>query len=391
MTGGSKLSENKNNIDDLIKEAIDASLKFEAIMDSIDFNSYLPEDQKSCEVKDTPLYKNYIKMVEKASNRCKNIIKKIDAKINDTFEPKPGDKDEVIGQYLIYHLFEAKKTRLKARQQVKRKDEEKDYIDSTHRLHKAFYHILRENFYYPQKDKNLLENYNWAKVLYYNEMAICYSGLTESSMSLGYSERSIFLLKEINSRHDSLTSKTDQGTYTFALYNKGEAEKLLGNDDLALKTFRTIVDFCEKEGLESSDYHSALLRMASILTDMGRGEEAKKLLERVKVGKRSFQFIERELELASVYIDTKEYKKALKVLIQFESPQWKHTSAKRKAKIYLFRLLNEYRKNRPEDFQKTYESTEYDAIKARNLSGVTYDKKTKKVRMVHPGIQWVTG
>jgi hypothetical protein len=367
----------------LIIDAIGASLQFETIMDSIDFNSYFPEEQEEKDIKQTSRYKNYRKMVEKKALRiCENIIRKIPAKIaNDAFEPKPEDKNDVVGQYLIYNLFEAKKTRLKGRQQVKRKEEVRDCIDSTHRLHKAFDHIPKENFYCSQKDKNLLKSYNWAKVLFYNELAICYSGLAESSMSLGYSERSISLLKEIYPEKDSLVSKIDQGIHTFALYNKGEAEKLLGNNDLALKTFRTIVDFCEKKRLKSSDYYSALLRMASILTDMGRGKEANELLKKVKIGKRSFQFIEKELERASIYIDMKEYEKAWKVLIQFESPQWKHTFAKRKAKIYLFRLLNEYRKNRPEDFQKTYESTKYDAIKAKNLSGVTYDKKTKKVRI----------
>jgi hypothetical protein len=396
----------------LIIDAIGASLKFEKVMDSIDFNSYLPGDRNNNNIKGSQLYMNYRNMVQEASNICKVIIQDRDIpeeiKHKD-YQPQSKEKDnDKIGFYLIYHLFKAKRIRIKANRQIKREKEEKYYMISTHNLHKAFDHIPipKENLYYFQKGISSLEDYNWIKVLYYNELAICYSGLAKSSMSLGYAEESIYLLEilypELKNLEDQFDKFIDKAKdkekilhpsdsdiiklYTFALYNKGEAKKLLHEEDSALKTFRRIVEIYKKSKTKKieaslSDYNSALLHEAEIFNNMGRGKEAKDLLEIVKVDECSSQYIERELELASVYIDMKEYEKAWKVLIQFESDQWKHTSAKRKAKICLFRLLNEYRKNRPEDFQKTYKSTEYGAIKKRNLSGVTCDKKTKKVRI----------
>lgn len=245
------MAKNKNDMNTLIKNAIEASIDFEVLMDSIDFNSYLLEDQEVHSVKESSRYQTYKNMIEKASECCEDIIKKIPNKIKDsTVPPNSNDEDNLV-QYLIYQLFEAKKNRLEGRQQVKWQEEKRKYIDCTHRLHKAFDSIPKEKFYDIQKDHGLVDNYNWAKVLYYNEMAICYSGLTESSMSLGYSERSISLLKEIYPKIDSLEGVSDQDIklYTFAIYNKGEAERLLGNDELALKTFKKIVDIYEDKKL----------------------------------------------------------------------------------------------------------------------------------------------
>ena len=41
------MAKNGNDINSLIKEAIDASIEFEKLMDSIDFNSYLEEDKNN--------------------------------------------------------------------------------------------------------------------------------------------------------------------------------------------------------------------------------------------------------------------------------------------------------------------------------------------------------
>lgn len=214
------MTENGNDMNGFIHEAIDASIAFEALMDSIDFNSYLLEDQEVDSVKETARYQTYKNMIDKASKCCEDIIKKIHNKIKDSpFQPNLKDED-ALGQHLIYQLFEAKKTRLEARQQVRREKEKRKYIECTHILHKAFDSIPKEKFYDMQKGNGLIDNCNWAKVLYYNEMAICYSGLAESSMSLGYSERSISLLKEIYPKIDSLEGISDQDIkmYTFALY-----------------------------------------------------------------------------------------------------------------------------------------------------------------------------
>lgn len=178
------MSNNQDNMNDLIKKTIDASIKFDELMDSIDFNSYLPDNQELPGVKsNNGGYQTYIHKTKEALDNCIKIIDEVSNNKKDGQECK-----------LISQLFEAKKIRLAGRKEVKREDEKKKYIKSSFKLHKAFDRIQMKKFHDKQKDKSLFENFNWAKVLFYNEMAICHSGLTESSMSLGYAERSQELL-----------------------------------------------------------------------------------------------------------------------------------------------------------------------------------------------------
>ena len=376
-----------NDIISLINKAIDASIDFEELMDSIDFNSYLLEEDEDKKVKETEGYKKYECSIRKASGYCENII---DEEIIDEIKNiKQFDvsqlKDEKLTQYLICQLFEAKKIRHNARKKTQRKEEKKLYTNAAHKLHKAFYLISSDKFF-PQKDNKLTVNFNWAKVLYYNELAICSSGLAESSLSLGYAEKTINLLEELYSelknigyeernsdiRNDIKDRKDIKDTikkkkkpftfsqilklYTFALYNQGEAERLLHNEDLALRTFMRIIRIYEDKNLtkeKSSDYYSALLRMASILIDMGRGAEAKKSLDKIKNGVHDdYRAVDARLEKASALIDKKEYENAYKQLDDFRNSEWNNTFAQRKAEVYILRLWNEFIKNRTEDLGK---------------------------------------
>jgi hypothetical protein len=204
-------------------------------MDGIDFNSYLETDKDDDDISGYNIYKN---KTLKADNELENIISRIDEKIKEKeFDPKPENEAE-FAKWLILQLFQVKKIRLGARKQNKWEKEKQGYIDATHELLKAFSNIPKGKFY--EKQNELKENLNWAKVLFYNEFAICHSGLRDSSISLGYAERSIDLLKEIYPEIESLKNIDPQAIalFTFAIYNKGEAERLLGNKDLALKTFK---------------------------------------------------------------------------------------------------------------------------------------------------------
>jgi len=380
------LVKKSNEINQLIKEAIDVSIDFEALMDSIDFNSYLEEEKKDTAVMQTERYKKYKSKVEEARESCENIIKKIPEEIRNI-------------DSLISKLFEAKKIRLEGRKQTNREKERNEYIKATHKLHKDFDSIQEENFYCNQKDKKLLENFNWAKVLFYNEMAICYSGLTESSMSLGYAELSSSLQVELNPKLKNIEERNPDKRkelkekkaikdkiekkekplaffqllklYTFALYNKGEAERLLHNDDLALRTFKKIAKVYEDKNPtkeKPSDYYSALLRIALILIDQGRGKEALDYLEKFNKKKslkqQDYRFQECEMEKASALIDQKKYygekdvdaDKVLKPYIK--KIEWKDTFIQRKAKVYELRWLIEFKKNRPEDFEKNKKQEE---------------------------------
>ena len=78
-----------------------------------------------------------------------------------------------------------------------------------------------------QKDKGLINNLNWAKVLYYNELAICYSGLARSSMSLGYAELSISLLEELYPQLKKIKKWDDEKLKNFK--NKSAIAEVIKN------------------------------------------------------------------------------------------------------------------------------------------------------------------
>ncbi|MCJ7446548.1 MAG: MBL fold metallo-hydrolase [Bacteroidales bacterium] len=348
-------------MNELLVKAIDASLTFEAIMDSIDFNSYLPENDENPKVKDTPEYKNYKKLLDKAKKCCNNavgyldsaLVEKIkDIEVNDnSFFVPNKDNEKEVSQTLIYHLYEAKKTRVKACCQVKREDEVNDYTDSIHRLHKSLDYIPIKNFLTPSQGPSLANNYDWAKVLYYNELAICYSGLAKSSMSLGYAEESISLLEKIKNS-DKDENQRILKLRSFAWCNKGEAERNLHDYDKAMLTFKKVIDQWEREKDKSSDYYQALFSRGLILDYQGRGKETLELLSKMDVPEKDTRCGARDLEQASAYIDQKEYKEARKILDGFQDEKkWDHTFAFRKASLYRIRCLLEWRKNKPTEFE----------------------------------------
>lgn len=325
-------------------------------MDSIDFNSYLPKKKERDDVKQTKRYQIYKDRVRKALKSCQDVIDNVPTEIKDFTPPENPDKNKLT-QYLIFHLFEAKKIRLEVRKEITREKEEEKYKTEIYLLNVSYYKIPEEYFHGKQKNKGLEESFNWAKVLYYNEFAICYAGLTESSMSLGYAERSRSLLEEIYPKIDSLEKVKPQDVklYTFALYNKGEAEWLLHNDNLSLRTFEKIKEIYKHKNWKEkkpSDYYSGLLRMALILIDQGRGEEAIDHLREAEFADSSdYRIPERDLEIASALIDQKKYEEASHTLEEYTENGWKHTFTQRKAVLYKIRLLLEWRKNRVEEFK----------------------------------------
>ncbi len=380
------MAKRGNAINGLINEAIDASIDFEAKMDSIDFNSYLPEDKNQPNDKKPENYDTYESMTKEAQEYCEDAINQLQLskKIKQTKPPTLFSNENDLIKYLIYQLFEAKKIRLKARKQTKWKEEKNKYIEATDKLHKAFASMPSKDFY-GEVGKNIYTKSNWAKVLYYNEMAICHSGLIESSMSLGYAEKTIELLKELDPDLKNIENKNSNECkklkekiggkenpitfsqliklYTFALYNKGEAERLLHNNDLSLRTFKKIIEIYENKNLieeKSSDYYYALLRMALILIDQGRGKEALELLEKVKnLEKDDYRKEECDIERASAFIDQKKFEDAIEKLDGYKKGL---TFTSRKASLYIVRCLFEWRKNKPIEFTKGELKEEYDNI-----------------------------
>jgi len=335
------MAKNGEDIKGLINDAIEASIKFEELMDSIDFNSYLLKEEVS-EVVATTRYKIYENYITKAGDVADNIS--IKSKNNK----------------ILKALFKAKKDRLDARKQTEWKKEEYNYIKAINKLNTALVSIDPNDFK-GKVGNNIYKKNHWAKLLLYNEMAICYSGLAESSISLGYAERSISLLKKLHPKIDFSKREELQDRkllYTFALFNKGEAERLLYNYNQSLKTFQNIIKIYEDKKSwpreKPSDYYSALIRIALILIDLGRGEEAKEYLKKaIFPGRPDYRIQDRDLEKARALIDMKDYEEALRIFDGYQEKEWEYTFTQRKARVNELRLVIEFIRNRAEDFNKS--------------------------------------
>ena len=386
------------SINTLIEKAIKASTDFEALMDSIDFDSYIPNRSDQISTKEPKKLTIYFEKTHNAQNICENILnhlKRIEnvfqsySNMNEEDQPQYlvwklieekknlitilGTKKQQIKiayyqcQLLIWNLFEAKKIRLAGRKQFDRKSEIAYYQRAKYILHNAFDTIERKYFINEQKNKTLKDNFNWAKVLYFNELSICYSGLAESSMSLGYAEEScsllrvmyknlqnkdISIIKDGDTRIKDTISLSIKRLYTFALYNKGEAERNLHDDDKAQRTFHEILDNWNGKAKKTSDFYQASLRIGSILIDHGRSEEAINIFKKVKVQKNDIRAVTRDLEKASALIDQKEYSTAYKLLNKIERDSfYKQTFACRKASLFRIRCLIEYKRNKPTELE----------------------------------------
>jgi len=396
------MTKNENDINSLINKAIDASFKFEKKMDQIDFDSYLYQESTrgnfETYIKENFNYiQNKINILSKAKETILEILKNIQIAKQQARNTDQYDKQvekatkaltDIIGKTIkrngidalvLCFLFIAKYLRLEARKQTIREPEKQLFICATHILHKAFDQLPLENFTDEIEKKKFKEEYNWAKVLIYNELSICYSGLTKSSMSHGYAMQTIALMEKLfpplkavknwdkkksqklkgmfeNTKSEDVSHEQIVKLFSFALCNKAEAERLLHDDDLALKSFRTLIDFLNIEKTHNKincpDIYLAQLRKALILIDMGRGKEGEISLNDIKPNRNNKQYAEKNIEMASIYIDQKKYKDAYKRLKVFEKSYWTSTFAQRKAETDRLRLLNEFRKNMPECFPR---------------------------------------
>lgn len=325
----------------LINELFKANIEFEAIMDSVDFNSYLPEDANKDRITKTPQYPVYINKLDVARNIVSNTLKML-------------PKTDFYNQF-----FGAKKKRLEARIQPDRKEEEYAYTEAIKLLESAFVKIDLKDFREDPKG-DVYKKSNWAKLLLYNELSICHSGLAESSISLGYAERAISLLKKIYPKVVEPKEKAPlyiKPLYTVALYNKGEAERLLYNYDQAIKTFSKIIEIYENHvgwpTEKPSDYYSALIRISMILVDIGRGEEALECLKKTKdLDPNDYRIQESQLERVRARLDMKDYghEDVLPILDFYLSEDWKYTFTRRKANVNTLRLVTEFIANRSKDF-----------------------------------------
>jgi tetratricopeptide (TPR) repeat protein len=291
-------------------------------MDSIDFSSWDEKEDKTnplCEF-DRKFYDHYCEQVKCAKNICIQFKSELKGDINTE---------------TLNDLFCAKLDRLKARRSFEPDDIRNKYIDSAYSLQKALNHISLDHF---KKSSQSLrkKDLDWLLILLYNDLSICYSGLKNSSLSRGYAEQSIELIKKdedyidfqnkIKFSGDQLTNNQNlkfvngktrlYDLYTNALFCRGLAESGLSLKEEAEKTFRQIIHLGDKHNFpKNSDYSSACFHLAVMLIDLSRGEEAIELLEKCRgLGEKDYRWAESRLETASAQIDQSRYEEAQKTL-----------------------------------------------------------------------------
>lgn len=391
-------------MDQKIEKVIKACFDFESEMDSIDFNSYLSEYQEDIKIVKSKNYKNYKNKIENAKKICKVYKNKAENELRGKqMYNRILDQDNLT-KYLIYHLFKAKLSRLNSRQNIERRNEVKNYLINSKRLLKAYNKIPLPATNNSTIEYGLDEDLVLLKILYNNELSICFSGLAKSSMSLGFAEESIDLLEKLCPELKNIENFKDEkikkfrlmlkeratkpslilSLLTSALYNKGEAERLLQKDDGAVSTFHRIVKVfkkCEEKDidLEQTDYKMSLLKISLILIDQGRGKEAIDYLSEAEFGERDYRYLEKELEVASAFIDQKKFEEAWEILDKYNGNNWAQTFVQRKANIYILRLLNEYKENRPEDFQVVCKISNTNFLK--DIPGFYFDKVKHELYM----------
>ncbi len=348
------MSTAKDGIDiDLINEAIDASIKFESLMEKIDFNSWYERIGKNEEKKpdtkanlssifDKQAYEQYGKWVKKAENKCEDFI-------NNDYEKSSYNKTDVkpFVKSLIHYLFKAKLKRLEARRTSYPKVEKNKYIEVENLLNSALNKIPLIYLQNPLKGSRK-KDFDLLIILFYNDLSICYAGFKNSSMSRGFAEKSLDLLSEdgdyIEFKREicNLESKIERGNardqdykkliklqfvsgeskkydlYTFALFCKAVAEFRSFLKEESEKTFGTVIDLVDKFRCpKNSDYISALLQLASLLNDLSRSKEAIDTIQKLQknnLDKMDRRWAEGLLEKASAFIDQGLFIEARKIL-----------------------------------------------------------------------------
>ena len=295
----------RDDMKNLMDEAIDASIDFEKLMDETDFDSWL-EDEVSDDLKRlgqtiTPFnyYKTNIKTLERICHRSQNLGS------NDP----PDDKDESsLSKYLIFKLFDAKTKRVQARIVSKKEDEGGKYEEALHILLSALNQL--QIFKGNNIDKKWL-------VLLYNDLSICYAGLENSSMSRGYAQEAGWIIEKKDEsyakKYKTFCQKLDANKpadiedikkydfvssrlydlFTISVYNQAVAEQRSHYYSDAEKNFRRIIDYVKlnengDNPLSNFNYYSALLNLSDLYIDLGRGKEALELLDKAIENKNKF-------------------------------------------------------------------------------------------------------
>ncbi len=290
----------RNDMKDLIDEAIDASIDFEELMDKTDFDSWLEGEDPDNSVKLKSQGQKIAPFTTYKTNKNKleKICRKMKGKGSDEL-PKSGDKSS-LEKYLIFKLFHAKIKRVEARISFQKKDWVPKYEEALYSLLSALNQLQLPN-------RNNIDR-KWL-ILLYNDLSISYAGLENSSMSRGYAQEARWIIEnkeesyankyklfyqKFNAdepaiisdivNHDFVSTRL-YDLHTIAVYNQAVAEHRSHYYSDAEKNFKRIIDKVKKNDYKGTDlrnfnYYSALLNLSDLYITLGRGKEAIELLDK---------------------------------------------------------------------------------------------------------------
>ncbi len=320
--------ENRDNTSRLIDEAIAESIDFERLMDQTDFESWGEEDNPS-ELTErfkqelSPFYE-FKKNKKELRRICCQMRKK-----GNSEPPRSEDKPS-LEKYIVCQLFKSKSERFKARIDSKEDSKEEHYK-------KARYYLLSVLNVLQNLKGNIIDR-RWT-ILLCNDLSICYAGLDNSYMSMGYAEEAKKIMKkEYRGFYKQFNQKVsvDDSTdapnvidnkflsdrldvlYTITLYNLALAEKRSHSYNYAERDLGRIIKYAQTDtSLLDFNYYSSLLNLGALYIDLGRGNEAIKLLNKVIDKNKSHQnnilYWNIYLSKINALIDQSEYAKVEKL------------------------------------------------------------------------------
>lgn len=374
--------KNGDNTNRLIDETIAESIDFERLMDQTDFESWRENDDpsvlKACFKQEPSAFCEFEKNKKELRRICCQMIKKGNS------EPPRSEDKLSLEKYIVCQLFKSKSERFEAR------------IDFGKGHYKKARHYLLSVLNVLQNLKGNIIDKRWT-ILLCNDLSICYAGLDNSYMSMGYAEEAKRIMKkeyrgfckQFNQKvsvddstdapnviDDKFLSDRLDVLYTITLYNLALAEKRSHSYNYAERDLGKIIKYAQTDtSLLDFNYYSSLLNLAALYIDLGRGNEAIELLDKVidknKLHQNNILYWNIYLSKINALIDQSEYPEAEKLFRKLiEIPEAKGSLAalyeENRVTITGFKALSYYARYRIEKVTNNLKTTDKERIKKEN-------------------------